>query len=54
MKVWEVKKLFLAEFGRLGMGAYELRNTWLTFVDDLYSGGASNARVYDRCNAIAI
>ena len=54
MKVSEVKNLFILEFGRLGMGAYELRNTWLTFVDDLYSGGVINARVYARCNAIAI
>lgn len=54
MKVSEVKRLFLIEFGRLGMGAYEMRNTWLTFVEDLYNGGAINVRVYARCNSIAI
>lgn len=54
MKVSEVKKLFLVEFGRFGMNGYELRNTWLSFVEDLYSGGEINSKVYARCNAIAI
>lgn len=54
MKVSEVKKLFLLEFGKFGMDMYEMRNTWLSFVDDLYSGGEINARVYARCNSIAI
>lgn len=49
MKFSEVKALFLAEFGRMGMGAYELRNTWLTFAEDLFSSGAINQRVYMRC-----
>lgn len=54
MKTSEVKRLFLSEFGRMGMSAYELRNTWLTFVGDLFDAGAINYRVYSVCNSIAI
>jgi hypothetical protein len=49
MKFSEVKSLFLVEFGKMGMNAYELRNTWLTFAEDLFSSGAINRRVYQRC-----
>ena len=49
MKFSEVKSLFLLEFGKMGMSAYELRNTWMTFTEDLFSSGAINQRVYMRC-----
>lgn len=49
MKFSEVKSLFLLEFGRMGMSAYEMRNTWLAFAEDLFSSGAINQRVYMRC-----
>ena len=54
MKFSEVKRLFVLEFARIPMDGYERRNTWLTFVNDLFEGGAINARVYAHCNAIAI
>lgn len=53
MKFHEVKSLFVAEFARIPMDIYERRNTWLTFVNDLFESGAINERVYARCNAIA-
>ena len=49
MRFSEVKQLFLAEFGRFGMDSYELRNTFLTFAQDLFDAGAINQRVYMRC-----
>lgn len=49
MKFSEVKALFLAEFGRMGMTGRELRNTWFTFTEDLFSSGEINQRVYQRC-----
>lgn len=52
MKFSEVKALFLAEFGRMGMSARELRNTWFTFTEDLFSAGEINQRVYMRCQEV--
>jgi len=52
MKFSEVKSLFLVEFGKMGMSAYELRNTWLTFAEDLFSSGEINQRVYMRCQEV--
>jgi hypothetical protein len=49
MKFSEVKALFLTEFGRMGMSARDLRNTWFTFAEDLFSSGEINQRVYMRC-----
>lgn len=54
MKVSEVKGLFLAEFMRMGMSAYDLRNTWYQFINDLFESGEINARVYARCNSLEI
>ena len=52
MKFSEVKRLFLCEFGRMGMSGRELRNTWFSFTDDLFSSGAINQRVYMRCQEV--
>ena len=54
MKVWEVKSLFLAEFMRMGLSAYEMRNTWYQFVQDLFESGEINARVFRTCNSLEI
>lgn len=53
MKFPEVKKLFVLEFARIPMNAYERRNTWLTFVNDLWEAGSINTRVYTHCVDIA-
>lgn len=49
MKFSEVKRLFLLEFGKMGLSGRELRNTWFTFTEDLFSSGEINQRVYQRC-----
>ena len=52
MKFSEVKALFLTEFGRMGMSARDLRNTWFSFTEDLFSSGEINQRVYQRCQEV--
>jgi len=54
MKVWEVKKLFALEFGKLGLSHNDLRNTWEAFINDLFDGGVINARVFERLEAVEI
>ena len=54
MKVWEVKKLFALEFGKLGLSRNDLRNTWEAFINDLFDGGVINARVFERLEAVEI
>lgn len=49
MKFSEVKSLFLVEFGRMGLCAYDLRNSWFQFCADLFESGEINQRVYTRC-----
>ena len=53
MKFFEVKSLFLVEFGRYALDNYEMRNTWLSFVGELFDAGMINNRVYNKCCAIA-
>ena len=36
----------------MGMSARELRNTWFTFTEDLFSSGEINQRVYMRCQEV--
>ena len=54
MKVWEVKKLFALEFGKLGLSNSDLRNTWASFVWELFDAGEINARVFQRCETLEI
>ena len=54
MKVSEVKAMFLTEFAPMGMSLHDLRNTWYSFIQDLFEGGEINYRVYERCNALNI
>ena len=54
MKVSEVKRLFVLEFYGMGLSLYDLRNTWYSFVNELFEAGEINLRVFQRCNALEI
>ena len=54
MKVWEVKKLFAMEFGKLGLSRNDLRNTWHSFIDELFDAGEINSRVFQRLEMLEI